>query len=137
MKTREDLTEAKELVRIMSLYGALPLRQVMALFPGRTESMRNLISRYVKQKRLYYQPDSDFPAVISFFTEDDNFDIVVVPEGQENLISHALSYVDSENAGKRLVVVDDPAQIPKLPISNVAGFCTVDTGGAVSYFQID
>lgn len=172
MKTREDLTEAKELVRIMSLYGALPLRQVMALFPGRTESMRNLISWYVKQKRLYYQPDSgmlletpdreavpgieqafwvlldfldrveyhtasDFPAVISFFTEDDNFDIVVVPEGQENLISHALSYVDSENAGKRLVVVDDPAQIPKLPISNVAGFCTVDTGGEVSYFQID
>lgn len=172
MKTREDLSEAKELIRIMSLYGALPIRQVVAIFPGQAESVRNLISRFVKQKRLYYQSESgilsekpelevtagmvqafwvlldfldrveyhitsDFPVVISFFTEDDAFDIIVVSEGQENLISHTLSYHDGENTAKRLVVVDDPVQIPKLHISHVAGFCTVDSDGEVSYFHID
>lgn len=171
MKTREDMAEAKELIRIISLYGALPLQQVVAAFPGRAESVRNLVSRFVKQKRLHYQADSgvisespnravadnmisafwvlldfldrvqyhtasDFPAVISFFTEDDAFDIIVVREGQENLISHALSYGDNENASKRLVVVENPEQIPKLHIAHVAGFCTVDSGGKVSYFHI-
>lgn len=171
MKTRDDMTEAKELIRIISLYGALPLQQIVAAFPGRAESVRNLIARFAKQKRLYYQPDncivsespdravvdgmvpafwvlldfldhvqyhtaSDFPAIISFFTEDDAFDIIVVREGQENLISHALSYGDSENSPKRLIVVDSPEQIPKLHISHIAGFCTVDSGGEVSYFHI-
>lgn len=172
MKTRDDMAEAKELIRIISLYGALPLQQVVAAFPGRAESIRNLISRFVKQKRLHYQVDSaivsdspereimdgmtsafwvlldffdqvqyhtasDFPAVISFFTEDDAFDIIVVREGQENLVSHALSYGGSENTPKRLIVVDSPEQIPKLHISHVAGFCTVDSSGEVSYFNIN
>lgn len=172
MKTRDDLTEAKELIRIMSMYGALPLQQVVAFFPGRADSVRNLISRFVKQKRLHYcadtailseSPDreaiegiipacwvllafldrvqyhtaSDFPALISFFTDDDAFDIIVVQEGQENLISHALSYNDNENASKRLIVVDRPEQIPQIHISHVAGFCTVESGGEVSYFNIN
>ena len=172
MKTRDDMTEAKELIRIISLYGALPLQQIVAAFPGRSESVRNLIARFVKQKRLHYQPEncivsespdravvdgiipafwvlldffdrvqyhtaSDFPAIISFFTEDDAFDIIVVREGQENLISHALSYGDSENASKRLVVVDDPRQISKIHITHVAGYCTVGSDGEVSYFHIN
>lgn len=171
MKTRDDMAEAKELIRIISMYGALPLQQVVSAFPGRAESIRNLVARFVKQKRLHYHADSgivsespdrgvtdgmipafwvlldfldrvqyhtasDFPATISFFTEDDAFDIIVVREGQENLVSHALSYGDSENASKRLIVVDCPEQIPKLRISHTAGFCTVDSGGEVSYFNI-
>lgn len=172
MKTRDDLSEAKELIRVLSLYSALELRQVLALFPGRAESIRNLISRLVKQKRLYYMPESgvlaeypeqtvnpcvisafwvlldvldqveyhtasDFPVAISFFTDADAFDIIVVPDGQENLISHALGYVQNDTLPKRIVVVDDPVQIPKLHINSVAGFCTVDSSGEVSYFQID
>ncbi|MEG0216369.1 MAG: hypothetical protein RR685_09610 [Hungatella sp.] len=58
MKTRDDMTEAKELIRIISLYGALPLQQIVAAFPGRAESVRNLIARFAKQKRLYYKPDN-------------------------------------------------------------------------------
>ena len=57
MRTRDDLTEAKEVVRVLSLYGALLFQQVLALFPGRAETVRNMIARMVKQKRLFYLQD--------------------------------------------------------------------------------
>ena len=173
MRTRDDLQqEAKELVRTISLYGSLQFEQVLALFPGRADSIRNLISRLLKQKRLYYAADSgqlsimpdvkpnpsvisafwvlldfmekvcyhsssDFPVSISFFTEDDAFEIVVVQAGQENLINHALWYTNGKDPAKRIVVVESTDQISELNIQNVAGFCTVDFGGEVSYFHID
>lgn len=173
MRTRDDLTEAKEVVRVLSLYGALLFQQILALFPGRAETVRNMIARMIKQKRLFYIEDccavaispekqldagmvsafwvlldfldqvdfhiaSDFPIAISFFTEaGDAYDIISIAPGQENTMNHALWYVKGEDLPKRLVVVDNPDQIPKLNITNVAGFCTVSSDGEVSYFHID
>ncbi len=173
MRTRDDLTEAKEVVRVLSLYGALLFQQILALFPGRAETVRNMIARMVKQKRLFYLQDScavaispereldaamvsafwvlldfldqvdfhtssDFPVAISLFTEGgDAYDIITIAPGQENTMNHALWYVKGEDLPKRLVVVEDPEQIPKLKISNVAGFCTVASDGEVSYYHID
>lgn len=63
MRTRDDLTEAKELVRVLSLYGVLLLQQVLALFPGRAETTRNMVSRLVKQKRIFYLEDCGAVAI--------------------------------------------------------------------------
>lgn len=57
MRTRDDLTEAREVVRVLSLYGALLFQQILALFPGRAETVRNMIARLIKQKRLFYIED--------------------------------------------------------------------------------
>jgi hypothetical protein len=40
-----------------------------------------------------------------------------------------------KDAGKRIVVVDDAAQIELLDIPQVAGFCTVAEDGTVSYYK--
>ena len=40
-----------------------------------------------------------------------------------------------KDTGKRIVVVDDVAQIELLDIPQVAGFCTVAEDGTVSYYK--
>ena len=40
-----------------------------------------------------------------------------------------------KDAGKRIVVVDDAAQIELLDIPQAAGFCTVAEDGTVSYYK--
>ena len=40
-----------------------------------------------------------------------------------------------KDTGKRIVVVEDVAQIELLDIPQAAGFCTVAEDGAVSYYK--
>jgi len=60
MKTREFLyaKEAAELIRIISLYKSLTCGQVFRLFPGKEEAIRNLLTRFIKQKRIVYNPNT-------------------------------------------------------------------------------
>lgn len=56
MKTKEELTpETGEILRVMSLYGVLELRQVLELYPAKSETLRSLIAHLVKNRRLYLQ----------------------------------------------------------------------------------
>ena len=36
---------------------------------------------------------------------------------------------------RRIVLVDDPGQIPFLEFPGITGFCTVDAAGNVSYYK--
>ena len=56
MKTRAELygQEAKSLLRDITMYRALTEEQVLRLYPGKRETVRNLLSYLTKQNRIYY-----------------------------------------------------------------------------------
>lgn len=59
MKTRKSLYagEAQEIVRTITLYKTLTSEQVYRLFPGRENSVKNLLSVLIKQGRIFYYPE--------------------------------------------------------------------------------
>ena len=64
MKTRAELygQEAKSLLRDITMYRALTEEQVLRLYPGKRETVRNLLSYLTKQNRIYYVDDLYCPA---------------------------------------------------------------------------
>ena len=56
MKTRSDLygQEAAGLLRDISMYRALTEEQLLRLYPGKREKIKNLLAYLVKQNRIWY-----------------------------------------------------------------------------------
>ena len=56
MKTRSDLygQEAASLLRDISMYRALTEEQLLRLYPGKREKIKNLLAYLVKQNRIWY-----------------------------------------------------------------------------------
>ena len=175
MKMRDSLyaKESVELIRTISLYKSLTREQVYRLFPGKQQTIKNLLTQLIKQKRLVYNPGtdrisageeyderpdcsmitafwvlldfmdkteyhtaSDFPVKISFFSQDEFYEIVYVPFGQEIMISHAMA-TKEEDPPRRLVVVDNPDQISNISIRGTVAFCVVSTEGKVNYYKLE
>jgi hypothetical protein len=84
--------------------------------------------------KVEYHTVGDFPVKISFFANEELYEIIHVPYEQETLISHALS-MEKQSGARRIVLIDEPEQIDNIDISNTAGFCTVSSDGAVSYYK--
>ncbi|SQB10189.1 Uncharacterised protein [Enterocloster clostridioformis] len=85
-------------------------------------------------EKAEYHSSSDFPVKIVFFSGGELYEIVQVTAGQEALVTHAL-HQNHTNENHRIVLVDDPGQIPLLEFPGITGFCTVDTDGNVSYYK--
>lgn len=81
-----------------------------------------------------YHSSSDFPVKIIFFSGGELYEIIHAASGQEALVAHALRQ-NRDSGGRRIVLVDDPGQIPLFTFPGIAGFCTVDAGGNVSYYK--
>lgn len=81
-----------------------------------------------------YHCASDFPAVLTFYTDSEAFDVIHVPEEKEILLNHALSALPEE-APRRLVIIDDTAQIPLITFPGISAFCLVDADGNIQYFR--
>ena len=62
------------------------------------------------------------------------YEIVHVVAGQEALVAHAMGQ-NREPGSRRIVLVDEPEQIPLLNFPGITGFCTVDAAGKVSYYR--
>lgn len=56
MKTRADLygQEAASLLRDISMYRALMEEQILRLYPGKRDKIKNLLAYLVKQNRIWY-----------------------------------------------------------------------------------
>lgn len=85
-------------------------------------------------ERTDYHSSSDFPVKIIFFSGGELYEIVHAAAGQEALITHAL-HQSRDSGSRRIVLVDDPGQIPLLAFPGITGFCTVDADGNVSYYK--
>lgn len=84
--------------------------------------------------RVEYHSPGDFPTKVIFFSGGEIYEIVYVAVSQEALIAHALKQ-DARQDSRRIVLVEEPDQIPLLDFPSIAGFCTVSSSGQVLYYQ--
>lgn len=84
--------------------------------------------------RIEYHLLSEYPVRSTFFIDGEQYAVIYVPAGHEQMIMQALANkADSES--KKIVIVDTPEQISRLAMENVGGFCTVSDDGDIQYFQ--
>lgn len=82
-----------------------------------------------------FHSSTDFPAKLIFIADGELYEVIYVAPGNETLIGHALSN-QSEDAEKRIVIVEDSKQITELTLPNVTAYCTVDMeSGAIQYYK--
>ena len=86
--------------------------------------------------RVEYHSTDEFPVKLIFFADGETYEVIYIPPDKETLIEHALSHIDSEDTSKRILIVEDAAQISRLNIPRSV-FCTVDmeTGGVQYYLK--
>ena len=84
--------------------------------------------------QVEYQTVGEFSALILCFANGELYEIVPIPQGKETMMCQLLRQ-PQKDAGKRIVVVDDVAQIELLDIPRAAGFCTIAEDGTVSYYK--
>lgn len=83
---------------------------------------------------IIYHINSEFPVKLLFFSQDNDYEVIYVHEGQESLMNVALRNVLPDDS-KRIVILESIKQADNLFIENVIAFCTVDSHGKVKYFQ--
>lgn len=86
-------------------------------------------------EKVTYHTTTEFPAQIFFITENDNYEIIYVAESNEAAVNAYFLKPNRQDVCKRLVIVEDAAQIPRLNIPSVAAYTTVTAEGKVSYYQ--
>jgi hypothetical protein len=60
LKTREALyRETSEIMRVMSVYKTLKYNQIIRVFPEKIDVVKSIISRMIKEKRIFYNKESD------------------------------------------------------------------------------
>lgn len=84
--------------------------------------------------RVEFHLPGDFPVKIVFFSGGEMYEIVSVAAGQEVLAAHAMKQ-GREDGSRRIVLVEEPGQIPLVDFPGITGFCTVDPAGKVSYYK--
>lgn len=82
-----------------------------------------------------YHSVSDYPVAISFFIGGEEYQIIHASEGNETTLSAVIAHHKNIIA-KRLVLVDDPEQIPYLVFPGVIGYCTATTDGHIKYYKL-
>lgn len=88
-------------------------------------------------EKVEFHTASDFPVKISFLAGGEMYDIIHIPYEQEQLMNHALSE-KNEFPPRRILLVDDPEQIPNIHVSHVAGFCAVnEDDGTIQYYKLE
>lgn len=85
-------------------------------------------------ERVEYHSPLEFPTKLLFFAGAEAYEVAYIPMEKETLMEHALEQ-RNENAGKRLVIVEETAQISRLQIADVAAYCTVSDTGEVQYYK--
>lgn len=84
--------------------------------------------------KVEFHSVSDFPAKLLFFAEGEIYEVLHVPLNQEALVNQ-LWTGQEEEPPRRIVLVDQPEQIPLIHIPGCSGYCTVSPDGCVSYFK--
>lgn len=113
--------------------------RVVSLAPGKPEDLDVTTAVWVLADfidRVTFHSASDYPAALTFFTDQDEvYEVAVIHKGQETLMTHAFWCRNDPEPPRRIIVVDEPEQAQHINIPNTAGFCTVNHDGEVSYFK--
>ena len=85
--------------------------------------------------RTEYHSSTDFPVKLIFIADGEMYEVLYAVSVNDALLAHALTQ-QSNDAEKRIVIVEDPEQIARLMIPDVTAYCTVDIqSGTVQYFK--
>ena len=84
-------------------------------------------------QRIDYFTAGDFPAIVCFFADGVDYEIIYVPVGQEYIISKSVTSCD--NPPKRLVTIENTDQIPKISIPNITAYCITEPSGKTNYYK--
>ena len=84
-------------------------------------------------QRIDYFTAGDYPAIVCFFADGVDYEIIYVPVGQEYIISKSVTSCD--NPPKRLVTIENTDQIPKISIPNITAYCITETSGKTNYYK--
>ncbi len=77
----------------------------------------------------------EFPVQLIFFAEGETYEVISVLPDKEILIERALANKPKESIGKRIIIVENTAQIECINVDN-AVFCTVDANtGEIQYYK--
>lgn len=85
-------------------------------------------------ERAEFHSPGEFPVKLLFFSAGEMYEVVYVAMGQEALVTQALKR-SRQGESRRIVLVDDAAQIPLIDFPDICGFCTVGADGKVSYYK--
>ncbi len=82
-----------------------------------------------------YHSAVEFPANLIFLADGEIYEVLFVPEGKETLTEYAVASQGSD-AEKRIVVVEQTEQIPRLCIPGTSAYCIVNMEtGTIQYFK--
>ncbi len=84
-------------------------------------------------QQIDYFTAGDFPAIVCFFADGADYEIIYVPVGQEYIISRSVPECD--NPPKRLVTIENTDQIPKISIPNITAYCITEPSGKTNYYK--
>lgn len=84
-------------------------------------------------QRIDYFTAGDYPAIVCFFADGVDYEIIYVPVGQEYIISKSVTSCD--NPPKRLVTIENTDQIPKISIPNITAYCITEPSGKTNYYK--
>ena len=84
--------------------------------------------------RTVYHSATYFPIKLFFFAEGEVYEVIYVAIDKEALIEQALLQSGEEN-GKRILIIEDTAQIERLHISDIAAYCIVSDMGEIQYYK--
>ena len=83
--------------------------------------------------RAEYYTAGEFPAIICFFADGEEYEIIYVPVGQEIIINKSVP--SGDNPPKRLVAIEATSQIGKISIPNVSAYCITEPNGHTTYYK--
>jgi hypothetical protein len=134
---RENKTQL--LLTQLEKQGRISINDGIAVMPGNEDAPdREMLAAFWVLldfiDRAEYHTAGEFPVKICFFADAEMFELIYAAPGRETLISRALSTGDNDPP-RRLVIVEDVAQIERIHIPNTAGYFTVSPGGTVSYYK--
>ena len=84
------------------------------------------------EKVEYHSPD-DTPVKLVFFADGEVYEVVYISPDKEAMLQHVLTTED--DSGRRLVIIEEEAQMQRLHIPHTAAYCMVDQSGCVQYFR--
>ena len=84
------------------------------------------------EKVEYHSPD-DTPVKLVFFADGEVYEVVYISPDKDAMLQHVLTTED--DSGRRLVIIEEEAQMQRLHIPHTAAYCMVDQSGCVQYFR--
>jgi hypothetical protein len=134
--------KASEVIKILNRQGRIHLCQAGEMLKvtadaepdeGLLKAFRVLLDFI---ERVEYHCAGEYPITLSFFLDSEFYEVIYVVPGQEALINHTVAE-NSEDMGKRIIIIDDIKQIEGINIPGTSGYCTVSEDGTVQYFKKD